>query len=821
MKSKRKFFSALSLILVGMIYSESKAKVVGVPTASTDLKLAPPKVQERQNLDRNILPIPDEARIKTKTVDIRDVKKLSPIVSDVEAPKGAPNVLVILLDDFGYGHSTTYGGPIQMPTLDALAKEGLQYTQFHTASLSSPTRTALLTGRNHHMNNMGSITESSTSEAGNTSKRVNQITALPRILRENGYNTSMFGKFHEVPAWETNIQANQKLWPLNIGFNKFYGFLGGESDQFQPVLLDGNVIVPTPRDVKDYSLTTDLTDKAIQWITMQNDLYPNQPFFTYFAPGAVHAPHQVPEEWINKYKGKFDKGWDEVRKETFEKQKAKGIIPKDAVLTPKPAEIKDWDKLTPTEQKVFTRQMEIFAAFAEYADTEVGRIIQALKDNGQYDNTMIVYIAGDNGASGEGGQNGLLSEVSYFNGQVETIENMEKNLDKLGTRDSANHYAMGWAVAGDTPFKWTKQIGSDFGGTRNGMVISWPAGIKMKGELRNQWSYVTDIAPTILEAAKLPEPKKVDGITQIPIQGASLISTFGNKNEPTKHTTQYFEMFGNRAIYKDGWFLRTIHKSPSGQVFNTLANDVWELYDTTKDFTLSNDVSKKYPEKVKELYKEFEKEAINNYVYPIDDRTIERASAEIAGRPSVMNGRTSLKLHEGATHLPTDSFIDVKNKSSQITAKVNIKDSKKTDGVIIAQGGHVAGWTLYTENGIVYYEYNFLKKLTSVKSNKPLKNGENAIRVDFKYNENNEGGAGAIPKAGLGKGGNIYLYINDELVGKSKIDETIPLTFGIDYDSAGVGMDDGSTVSYKYADRAPFKFTQKIKEVKVEVFPGK
>ncbi|MGL5655300.1 MAG: arylsulfatase [Fusobacteriaceae bacterium] len=821
MKSKRKIFSVLSLILIGTIYGKSEAKVMGVAPSIAELKIIPPKVQERQNLDRTILPIPDEARETTSTKNIRDLKSLSPVVEDIKAPKGAPNVLVILLDDFGYGQSTTYGGPIHMATLDALAKEGLQYTQFHTASLSSPTRTALLTGRNHHMNNMGSITESATSQAGNTSKRVNQIAALPKILRENGYNTSMFGKTHEVPSWEVNIQANQKAWPLNIGFNKFYGFVSAESDQYQPVLVDGNVIVPTPRGIKDYALTTDLAEKAIQWITMQNDLYPEQPFFTYFAPGAVHAPHQVSEEWRDKYKGKFDKGWDEMRKATFARQKELGIIPKNTILPPKPAEVRDWNKLTPTEQKVFARQMEIFAAYAEYADHEVGKIVQALKDNGQYENTMIVYIAGDNGASGEGGQNGLLSEISYFNGKVETAENMEKNLDKLGTRESANHYAMGWAVAGDAPFKWTKQVGSDFGGTTNGMVISWPAGIKMKGELRNQWSYVTDITPTILEVAKLPEPKKVDGITQIPIQGASLVSSFNNKNEPTKHTTQYFEMFGNRAIYKDGWFLRTIHKSPSGQVFNTLENDVWELYDTTKDFSLSTDVSKKYPEKVKELFKEFEKEAINNYIYPIDDRTIERLSSEASGRPTVMNRRTALTLHEGASHLPADSFIDVKNVSSVITAKVNIKDPDETDGVIIAQGGDFAGWTLYTEKGVVYYEYNFLKKLTTVKSSKALLNGENTIKVDFKYNENNEGGPGVIPKAGIGKGGNVYLYINNELVGTVKLDETIPLTFGIDYDSAGVGMDDGASVSPRYAERAPFKFTQKIKEVKIEIFPGK
>ena len=500
--------------------------------------------------DRTVLPIP-EPKVPDSTVF--DARKATPPPRfEVKAPAGAPNVLIVLIDDMGFGMSEAFGGPIHMPTVTRLAKSGLRYNQFHTTALCSPTRAALLSGRNHHMTNFGSIAESATSFPGQTGQRPNSVAYVAEMLRLNGYSTAHFGKNHETAAWEVSPSGPTDRWPTRAGFDKFYGFMGGETNQWAPLLYDGMTQVELPKD-PNYHFMTDMTNHAVNWMRYQKSLTPEKPFFIYFAPGATHAPHHVPKEWIAKYKGKFDQGWDKLREETPARQIKLGVVPAGTKLAPKPEAIKDWDKLSTDEKKLFARQMEVYAGFGEYTDTEVGRLIDAIGDTGELDNTLIFYIVGDNGTSAEGGMNGLYNEMTYFNGQLETVADILKHYDELGGPTTYPHFAAGWAVAGDTPFAWTKQVASSYGGTRNGLVVHWPKGIKAKNEIRSQWHHVIDIAPTILEATGLPEPKSVNGTVQTPIEGVSLLYTFANAEAPDRHTKQYFEIFGNRAIYHKGW----------------------------------------------------------------------------------------------------------------------------------------------------------------------------------------------------------------------------------------------------------------------------
>ena len=508
--------------------------------------------------DRTVLPIPEPQYPHSTVFDVRNATP--PPRFEVKAPAGAPNVLIVLIDDMGFGQSSAFGGPIHMPTVERLARGGLRYNEFHTTALCSPTRTALLSGRNHHMNNMGSITETATAFPGNTGQRPNNVAPVAEMLRLNGYSTAAFGKSHETAAWELSPSGPTDRWPTRSGFDRFYGFIGGETNQWAPLLYDGMNQVEPSTD-PNYHFMTDMTNQAIAWMGYQKSLTPDKPFFIYFAPGATHAPHQVPKSWIAKYKGKFDQGWDTLREETLARQKRLGVVPAETKLAPKPAAIKDWAALMPDEKKLFARQMEVFAGFGEYADTEIGRLIQAIEATGQLDNTLIFYIVGDNGASAEGGMNGLYNEMTYFNGVNETVQDILKHYDELGGPSTYPHYAAGWAVAGDTPFAWTKQVASSYGGTRNGMVIHWPKGITAKGELRSQWHHVIDIVPTILETAGLPEPKSVNGTPQTPIEGVSLAYTFADPKAPSRHTTQYFEIFGNRAIYDNGWLAGTVHRA--------------------------------------------------------------------------------------------------------------------------------------------------------------------------------------------------------------------------------------------------------------------
>ncbi len=715
-------------------------------------------------------------------------------------------MLIILIDDMGFGMSSAFGGPISMPTVERLARDGLRYNQFHTTALCAPTRTALLSGRNHHTNNMGSVPEAATAFPGNTGQRPNSVAPLAEMLRLNGYSTSFFGKNHETAAWEISPSGPTTRWPNRSGFDEFYGFMGGETNQWAPLLYHNQTPVELPKD-PNYHFMTDMTNRAIGWMEFQKSLTPDRPFFMYFAPGATHAPHHVPKEWIAKYRGKFDQGWDAMREQVLARQIALGVVPPGTKLAPKPEAIKDWNTLSADEKKLFSHQMEIYAAYGEYADTEIGRLMDAIKDIGQLDNTLVFYIVGDNGTSPEGGMNGVFNEMTYFNGVAETVPDILKHYDELGGPMSYPHMAAGWAVAGDTPFSWTKQVASNFGGTRNGMVVYWPKRIKARGEVRSQFHHVIDIAPTVLEAAGLPEPKSVNGTIQTPIEGVSMVYTFDGAKAEGRHTTQYFEMIGNRAVYADGWFAGTIHKAPwEAKPRAALLDDKWELYDTRNDFSLAIDLAAQNPTKLKEMQEIFMKEAVKYHVLPIDDRSFERLNPKIAGRPDLMGDRTSLTLHEGMTGMSENAFINVKNRSLTITADVQIP-SGGANGVILAQGGRFGGWSLYMKGGKPSYSYNLLGlKRFTVASSQTVPPGKATIRFEFAY----DGG-------GLARGGQGTIYVNDKKVAGGRIEQTQPLIFSLD-DAADVGMDEGTPVIEEYQPRDT-KFTGKIVKITVDVKP--
>ena len=589
----------------------------------------------------------------------------------VKAPPGAPNVVVVLIDDLGFGATTAFGGPIRTPTFDRLAQGGLRYTNFHTTALCSPTRAALKAGRNHHTVAMGFITEMATGFPGATGQIPNATAPVAETLRLNGYSTAAFGKWHETAAWETSVSGPYDRWPTHQGFDKFYGFIGGETNQWAPYLYDGVTQVELPGD-PGYHFMTDMTDKAVAWIRFQKAITPEKPFFVYFAPGAVHAPHHVPAEWIAKWKGKFDMGWDELRKQTLARQLEGGIVPKGTKLAPKPPAIKDWAKLSADEKRLFAHQAEVFAAYLDYTDHEIGRLMDAIAAAGAAEDTLVFYVAGDNGTSGEGGENGMFNEYTYFNGVPEQVPDLLKLMDRWGGPETYPHMAAGWSVAFDAPFGWMKQVASDFGGTRNGLVVHWPKGIKARNGIRTQFAHVIDVAPTILEAAGLPEPKVVDGTPQIPMQGVSLAYTFDDAKAKERHTTQYFEITGNRAIYHDGWFARTIHRAPwVTQAPTRFKDDVWELYDTTKDWSQANDLSKQMPKKLHELQRLWLIEATRYNVLPVDDRRAERFNSDLAGRPVLIKGKTQL-LFSGMGRLTENCVLNLKNKSHSITAGIRI-----------------------------------------------------------------------------------------------------------------------------------------------------
>jgi arylsulfatase len=783
---KKKSF--VLMLFAGLLLSGCTQKKADQPAVATSA----------DGPDRTSLPIKEPIRPTYTELDARNVTP--PPRFEVKAPEGAPNVVVILIDDMGFGVSEAFGGPITTPTMDNLAANGLKFNRFHTTALCSPTRVALLTGYNHHSNNMGSIAETATTFPGNTSVRPQSITPMAEVLRQNGYNTAAFGKYHETPPWEISNSGPQDRWPTRSGFEKFYGFIGGETNQYAPLIYDGVTLVETPED-PNYHFTTDMTNQAISWVRFQQALTPDKPFFIYFAPGATHAPHHVPQAWADKYKGKFDQGWDKIREMTLERQKKLGIVPESTQLAPKPADIKDWETLSADEKKLFIRQMEVYAGFAEQTDYEIGRLVTAIEELGVMENTIVILIAGDNGASAEGQMNGMYSEMTFFSGVPETVPDMLKHYDEWGGPSTYPHFSAGWAVAMDVPFSYTKQVASDFGGTRNGMIIQWPAGIKAKGEMRSQFGHVIDIAPTVYEITKIPAPKMVNGILQDPIEGTSLAYTFNSAEAAEQHKVQYFEMFGNRGVYQDGWFARTIHRAAwELKPRQPLIDDKWELYNTKEDFSLANDLASQNADKLKTMQDLFMAEAEKYHVLPLDDRLLERTNAELMGRPTVMGNRNTVTYGEGMKGMGVDIFIDLRSTAYTITAEVDVKANG--NGVIVCQGGRFGGLSLYMKNGKPAFSYNYLGlESTEIMATQSLKPGTYQIVYDFKY----DGG-------GPGKGGIGTITVDGNKVAEKRIEKTQPGIFSVD-DLADIGTDDGTHVA-DYGTSA--KFNGKIGKVTIE-----
>ncbi len=691
------------------------------------------------------------------------------------------------------------------PTAERLAANGLKYNRFHTTALCSPTRQALLTGRNHHSAGMGCITEMATSAPGYTSIRPNTVAPLAEILKLNGYATAQFGKCHEVPVWETSPMGPFEHWPTGSGFEYFYGFIGGETNQYYPGIYEGTrPVEPEKTPEEGYHFTEDMTDKAIDWVRQQKALMPDKPFFVYFAPGATHAPHHVPKEWADKYRGKFDQGWDKLREETFARQKQLGVIPPEAELTKRPVQIPAWQDMPAELKPVLTREMEVYAGFLEHTDYHIGRLIDALQDLEILDDTLIYFITGDNGASAEGGPRGTFNELANLNNieKFMTTEFLIAHRDGFGSPDSYNHYSVGWAHAMDTPYQWTKQVASHWGGTRNGTIVHWPNGIHAKGEVRSQFHHVIDVAPTVLEAAGLPQPVMVHGVQQKPLEGISMVYTFDDVGAAERHETQYFEMFVNRGIYHKGWTAVTRHSIPFiAEPLPAFDDDVWELY-SPDDWTQAHDLSKEMPGKLHELQRLFLIQAVKYNVLPLDDRRPERFNSDLAGRPTLIKGKSQL-LFSGMRCLGENVTLNLKNKSHAVTAEVWVPD-KGANGVIITQGGQFGGWSLYVKDGFLKYCYNLLGvQRFYTAANTPLPAGKHQVRMEFAY----EGG-------GLASGGAITLFLDGNKIGEGHVGATMPMIFSLD-ETMDVGCETGSMVSEDYT-AATSKFNGRIAWVQLD-----
>jgi arylsulfatase A-like enzyme len=777
----------------------------GLAIAAPQTALAQTQDTERSGIN---LPIPDPAFKGKIGKTFEDSTPDFP--QPVTAPKGAPNIVVILIDDLGFGQPGTFGGPVPTPALDKLASEGLRYNRFHTTAICSPTRAALLTGRNHHQVATGTITELATGYPGYNSVWPRSTASIARVLSENGYNTAAFGKWHNTPDWETSPVGPFNHWPTGLGFQYWYGFQGGETSQWEPQLFRNTTAVePSKRPEEGYHLTEDLVDNAITWINRQQSLAPDKPFFIYFATGAVHAPLHAPKEWIEKFKGKFDQGWDKVREETLGRQKKLGVVPADTKLTPRPKEIEAWDSLSPEAKRLYARHQEVFAGFLAHTDYQVGRLLDTIAKLPGADNTLIFYIAGDNGPSAEGSVTGTLNNMATQNGVPDTVAGQLAKIDEIGGPLHENHYPVGWAWAGSSPFQWMKRVPSHFGGTRNGLVVSWPSHIKDKGGLRTQFHHVIDVVPTIYKAVGIKAPDEVDGIKQTPIAGVDMSYSFDEAKAPGTRHTQYFETGGHRAIYQDGWVAASFHGVP-WQLTGSIGfkNNKWELYNIEKDFSEANDLAAENPEKLKELQTIFDQEAKKFDVYPLDDRFAERASG--SGRPSLTEGRTKFSYAVGATRIPEGSAPPVYQRSHKITAKVTIPE-KGAEGVIVAEGGG-SGYALYVEDGRVHYDYNFFSKdVYSITSSEPLPTGDVEIVVDYQQ----------LPFKPFieTKGGTVELFINGKSVGKGNVDNVVPVRFSAT-ESFDVGEDLGAPASPAYRDKLPFAFTGTINSVQFELAKG-
>jgi arylsulfatase A-like enzyme len=729
----------------------------------------------------------------------------------INPPKGAPNILLILIDDCGFGQWGTFGGQTPTPNLDRLANSGVSYLRFHTTALCSPTRAALLTGRNHHSVGMGVITELADAYPGYSGQIPKSAAMFSEVLRQNGYTTEYIGKNHQIADWETSLAGPLDRWPGLQGFDHFYGFIGGETNQWQPPLFRDTTPVemeiPEGRE-GDYTLNDSLADEVIKYIHNQKSVTPDRPFFIYYAPGATHAPHHAPKEWMDKFKGQFDQGWDKYREEAYQRQLKLGVIAPDTKLTPRPAEIPAWDSLTPDRKRVASRLMEAFAAFTAQTDYSVGRVLDALDETGITKDTLVLWEIGDNGASIEGTLYGAFNEFTALAGIPEDPAYLLKHIDEIGGPTAYNHIPVGWAWACNAPFQWGKQVASHFGGTRNPLVVSWPGHISDPGGKRWQFHHVIDIAPTILEAAGIPQPMEVNGVKQKPIEGISMMYSFKDSKAAEQRHIQYFEMFGNRALYKDGWIAVCRHGRLPWQSIGSydFDKDTWELYDVSEDFSEANDVAAQYPDKLKELQADFMTEAKKYNVLPLDDRFIERSDPRL--RPSLIEGRTHFVYYRGAAHIPESSVADTSNKSFAITATIDVPKTGSSDGVIVAKGGVAGGYTLFIKQGRPKFEYNwYAQERYKIASSEAVVPGRNVVKVDFKY----DGG-------GIAKGGLVTLYLNDRKVGEGRVEKTEPAgRFSAD-ETFDTGFDSASPASDEY--RSPFKFPGTVNRVEIDIEPA-
>ena len=755
---------------------------------------------------RTTLPIPDRAFRGTISYDAKDGESNFSPIRPLRPPSGAPNVVLVLLDDVGFGAASAFGGPCATPTAERLAADGLRYRRFHTTALCSPSRAAMLTGRNHHSVGMGAVADLATAAPGYTSMRPNTAAPLAQILRLNGYSTAQFGKCHEVPTFESSPLGPFDRWPTGSGFEHFYGFLAGETHQYSPTLYEDTVPVEVPSD-PTYHLTEDLCDKTIAWVRQQRSLTPDKPFFVYLAPGATHAPHHVWPEWSDRYRGAFAGGWDVLRAEILERQKAAGVVPADAQLTARPAEIPAWDDMPAELRPVLEREMEVYAGFLEHTDHHVGRVVDALADLGCLDNTLLIYSIGDNGASAEGQINGTFNELLTFNGMaaLETPEFLSAHIDDLGGPNAYNHYAVGWAHAMSTPYQWTKQVASHWGGTRNGLVVHWPAGFAARGEIRDQFHHLIDIAPTVLEAARLPEPTYVNGVMQDPIEGVSMAYSFDDADASDRRETQYFEMMGNRGIYHRGWTACTKHRTPwlvGGMP--AFDDDVWELY-APADWTQAHNLAAEQPERLHQLQRLWLIEATRHQVLPLDDRSVERFVASLAGRPELVPGKSQV-IYGGMRRLSEGSVLDVKNRSHAVTAEVEV-GADGGAGVIVAQGGAFGGWSLYVVDGRPRYCHNLVGiRRFVVAGDTVIPAGRHQIRMEFTADG---------PK--LGTGGTVRLYVDGHPGGEGHIEATVPMIYSGD-ETLDVGSDLGTPVSDDYP--ASSGFTGRVNWVQLDVEPN-
>ena len=725
-----------------------------------------------------------------------------------KAPAGAPNVLVVMIDDSGFGQWSTFGGQIPTPNLYRLAKMGLRYTRFHTTALCSPTRAALLTGRNHHSVATGVVTEMGTAYPGYTGQIPKSAAMISEILRQNGYSTAFFGKNHNVPDWETSISGPYDRWPGQQGFDHFFGFIGGEANQWALALYRDNqpVEMEIPKGKEGhYTLNDSLADETIKYIFQQKSVTPDRPFFIYLAPGATHAPHHVPKDWMDKFKGQFDQGWDKYREEAYQRQLRLGVIPPDTKLTPRPKEIPAYDSLTPDQKRVAARLMEAFAAYTAQTDYEVGRVFDALEQVGQLHNTLIFWIIGDNGASMEGTPYGVFNEGAALSGIPEDPIFIVQHLDDIGGPKSYNHYPVGWAWAMNTPFQWGKQVASHLGGMRNPLVIAWPDRIKDRGGLRTQFHHVIDIAPTIMEATHIAEPTEVNGVKQKPMEGVSMLYSFDNANAAGTRKGQYFELLGNRALYRDSWIASCRHgRLPWTTGSYDFDKDQWELYDLTRDFSQGTDIAAQHPDKLKELQDAFWAEAKKHQVLPLDDRLAERL-LDPSARPSLIEGRTHYTYYPGCVRIPYSSAAQIPNRSFTITAYVEVP-REGANGVLVAEGGVTGGYALYIKDGRPVYEQNYIGEVYyKATGSEAVAPGPNVIRMEFQY----DGG-------GIGKGGTATLFVNDKKAGDARIENTPPGRFTAD-ETFDIGEDTGSPVSAAYA--SPNRFAGTLKKVEIDTQP--